>query len=287
MRWSQVCLRVLCLVSLVAVGAAGVSDAGELKVGVGRRVITPDPLLPGARASDAVLGVTFEYALTYPQPGVIGPVLKANKGETQRVLPLMRGDVTLDGVVVSLQPGAPSLLVRTLDDAPLLAQPGQSATAAVLGLGFPNPSSEQTLILPQHGVGMRIIRQDNATTSAADDSFVVEVFQGDSEQPIQRFTIRDSQVERIQTPVGEMPLGFVPVPMLQVQAYSAPNHWLLLPAALLLLAGALGFRRRPAFLLAQAGPWPVERSVVIIQTDHAVALETLRRVIEAEPQETP
>ncbi|HQY92748.1 MAG: hypothetical protein WAU00_19180 [Caldilinea sp.] len=248
---------------------------------------TPDPLLPGARASDAVLGVTFEYALTYPQPGVIGPVLKANKGETQRVLPLMRGDVTLDGVVVSLQPGAPSLLVRTLDDAPLLAQPGQSATAAVLGLGFPNPSSEQTLILPQHGVGMRIIRQDNATTSAADDSFVVEVFQGDSEQPIQRFTIRDSQVERIQTPVGEMPLGFVPVPMLQVQAYSAPNHWLLLPAALLLLAGALGFRRRPAFLLAQAGPWPVERSVVIIQTDHAVALETLRRVIEAEPQETP
>jgi hypothetical protein len=184
----------------------------------------PASLLPGEYASDTVLGVAFEYVLTYPAPGVIGPVLRVNKGERQQLLPLTPTELTLDGVVVTAQPGAPALLVRTLDGAPSLAQPGQTNVVAALGLGFPNPGSEQALVIPQVGVGLRIIRQDNGTVSAADDAFVVEVFQGDSEEAVQRFTINGSQVERIATPVGELPLSFIPMPMFQVQAYTAPGH---------------------------------------------------------------
>lgn len=242
----------------------------------------PSPLLPGERASDAGLGVTFEYALTYPEANVIGPVLKVTKDATQQVFPLERNNVSIDGVVVDMQPGSPALIVRTLDDRPLLAQPGQANTLATLGLGFPNPGSEETLVLPEYGVGMRIIRQDNSTAPAADDSFAVEVFQGDSEQPVQRFTVGGSQAERIQTPLGEVPLGFVPLPMFQVRAYSAPGSWLLLPAALLVLAGVFGFRRKPAFLLAQAGIWPVDRSVVVVQTDRVGVLDALRLRLERE-----
>lgn len=244
---------------------------------------TPAALLPGEHASDAALGVTFEYALTYPQPGVIGPVLNVNRGEAHSTLPLAHSTVVIDGVVVAVQPGAPALLVRTLDDALLLAQPGQVNAAAVLGLDFPNPGSEQSLVMAQQGVGMRIIRQDGAPADGA-QPFVVEVFQGDSEQPVQRFTVNGSQVERIQTPDGTVPLGFIPLPMFQVQAYSALNGWLLLPVLALVIGGVLGFRRKPAFLLAQAGPWPIDRSVAILQSDSPAALAALRQMIEPEPQ---
>ena len=240
---------------------------------------SPASLLPGEHASDAVLGVAFEYALTYPTPGVIGPVLRASKGERQQLLPLTYTEFTLDGVVVTAQPGAPALLVRMLNDAPWLAQPGQTNAVATLGLGFPNPGSEQALVIPQAGIGLRIIRQDNGTTSAADDAFVVEVFQGDSEEPVQRLTINGSQVERIVTPVGELPLSFIPMPMFQVQAYTAPSLWWLLLVLGLIAAGAWGFRRRPTFLLAQASLWPIDRTVVIVQTNHVAALEAVRRAL--------
>ncbi len=244
---------------------------------------TSAALLPGEHASDTALGVAFEYALTYPQPGIIGPVLHVNRGETRRTLPLAPSTIDIDGVVVAVQPGAPALLVRTLDDAALLAQPGQVNAAAVLGLDFPNPGSEQSLVMPQHGVGMRIIRQDGAPADGA-NPFVVEVFQGDSAQPVQRFTVNGSQVERIETPGGTVPLGFIPLPMFQVQAYSALNGWLLVPVLALVIGGALGFRRKPAFLLAQAGPWPIDRSVTILQSDSPAALAALRQVIEPEAQ---
>lgn len=239
----------------------------------------PAPLLPGERTSDSVLGVAFEYVLTYPTSGVIGPVLSVTKDARQELLPLTPTQLTLDDVVVTVQPGAPAILVRMLDGAPWLAQPGQATAVAELGLGFPNPGSEQALVIPHVGVGLRIIRQDNGTATAADDAFVVEVFQGSSEEPVQRVTINGSQVERIKTPRGELPLSFIPMPMFQVRAYTAPGLWWLAPAFILVGVGALGFRRRPIFLLAQAGPWPIERTVVIIQTNHAVALEGVRRTL--------
>lgn len=239
----------------------------------------PASLLPGERASDGVLGVAFEYALTYPAPGVIGPVLRVNKGGRQEELSLTPTELVLDGVVVVAQPGAPALLVQTLDGAPWLAQPGQSNAVAQIGLGFPNPGSEQALVIPHVGIGLRIIRQDNGTTAAADDAFVVEVFQGNREEAVQRITINGSQVERILTPLGELPINFIPTPMFQVQAYTAPSLWWLAPALLLGAAGALGHRRRPIFLLAQAGPWPIDRTVVVIQTNHAPALNDVRRTL--------
>ena len=72
--------------------------------------------------------------------------------------------------------------------------------------------------------------------------------------------------------------------MFQVQAYSALNGWLLVPVLALVIGGALGFRRKPAFLLAQAGPWPIDRSVTILQSDSPAALAALRQVIEPEAQ---
>lgn len=245
---------------------------------VAGRQFLPSPLLPTERASDPVLGVTFEYELLYPRANSVGPVVSVAVDGERRQFPLEeRVRATVNGVSINAQPGSPGLLVHTIDDSAQLARPGQANTATALGLGFPSPGSEETLVLPQQGVGLRIIRQDNGTAPAADDSFVVEVLQSDRDEPVQRFTIGRSQVERIATPFGEILLGFVPMPMMQVQANTSPGLWLMLPAAVLAIGGLWGFRRRPAFLLAQSGPWPVDRCVLVVQTDRADALDTLRR----------
>ncbi len=242
------------------------------------RQFLPSPLLPGERASEPVLGVTFAYELVFPRANTVGPVVSVAVNGERRMFPLEeRVNTTLEGVSIHAQPGSPALLVRTIDESAQLARPGQANSVPALGLGFPSPGSEETLVLPQQGVGLRIIRQDNGTAPAADDSFVVEVFQGDREEPVQRFTVGRSQVERITTPYGEIPLGFVPMPMMQVRADTSPGLWLLLPALLLALGGLWGFRRRPAFLLAQSGPWPVDRAVLVIQTDQPAALEAVRQ----------
>ncbi|MFN3332430.1 MAG: hypothetical protein ACK47M_07960 [Caldilinea sp.] len=241
----------------------------------------PAPLLPGDRASDAVLGLTAEYQLTSPQPGVLGPVLKVTRGDSEQTLPLQHIAVSLDNVNVAVQPGAPVLIVYTLDERALLVRPGQPNRVAMTSLGFPDPGSEQVLLLPESNVGIRLVRQDGEASAVA-DSFVIEVFQGDSEAPTQRFTIARSEVRRIETASDDILLGFAPIAMFQMQAYTTPGVWLLAPALVLAAVGAYGFRRRPTFLLAQVGPWPLERSVIVLQTNRRGEVEEVRRILDAQ-----
>jgi hypothetical protein len=272
--WSESLVRPLLPIGMILALVVVVWYAGA------GHSFAPPPLLPGERASDTTLGLAVEYVLTYPEPGVVGPVLRVTQDELQRSLPLEAGSIVLDGATVNARPGAPALLVHTLDNTALLARPGQTTPAASITLGFPNPGSEQVLVLPEHAIGMRMIRQDDGAPSARDDAFVVEVFQGDGEEATQRFVVNGSQVKPIETANGAIPIGFVPLAMFQVHAYTTPGIWLIAPAALLVLAGIFGFRRKPAFLLVQAGPWPVERSVVILQGDQPAAVDELRNTIE-------
>lgn len=243
----------------------------------------PPPLLPGERSSDTTAGLLLEYLLLYPQPGVVGPVLRLTKGSHERLLPLAPSSSTIEGIHVDVQPGSPALLVHTVDGSAQLARPGQPGGTETVSLGFSNPGSEQVLLLPGYELGLRIIRQNSGSSAVAESTFSVEIFQGDT--VAQRLTIQGSQIERIDTPAGPVLLGFVPIPMFQVQIYTTPGTWLLLPALLLAVAGAAGFRRKPLFLLAQLAPWPVERSVVVLQSNSPALLAELRQTLDS--LETP
>jgi hypothetical protein len=71
-------------------------------------------------------------------------------------------------------------------------------------------------------------------------------------------------------------LAFVPLPSLAIQVRRMPALWLLVPALVLIVAGAFGFWPRPGFVLAQIGPWPVERSVITVQSDLRSEMTSLR-----------
>lgn len=195
------------------------------------------------------------------------------------------------GVYLRARYGDPSLLVRTVDGAPLLLLPSRGARSAHAGLVFPASGSEAFVVLPQQAIALRILRVAEENQSL----FFVEVFddfesatgenvqptdvQPTDVQPSDRITVRDWQ--RIELDDGAVALEFRAMPGLDVRAVSLPSLWLLLLALLCLLPGSVSLRRRPAFLLAQVVPW-AEQSVVIAQCSARDERDRLRAWLVAQ-----
>ena len=238
-------------------------------------------LIPGASAVDSIHGLTMQYELARPVDGVLTPRLRVALGdESTPVTVAPRMAAQLAGVDVVARAVAPALEVRTLADSADLARPGQAATVSALGLGFPTDGSEETVLLPKIGAGLRIVRDGQNTPAADDDIFLVEVFSGASEQPLRRFQVTSSQVETIRVRGQGDPaltLAFVPLPALAVEARATPGQWLLVLALLLAVIGLFGYRQQPGFVLVQLGPWPEQRTVMTMQSDLPGELAALRR----------
>lgn len=75
-------------------------------------------------------------------------------------------------------------------------------------------------------------------------------------------------------------LRFVPMSSMAAAVHYQPAIWLLWVALVLVVAGAVGYCYRPAFLLLQLAPWPTARTVVVAQSDGAAEIERLRLALE-------
>jgi len=251
---------------------------------------TPTLLVPGERTTDAVHNVRLEYRLDQPAPATIAPVLQATVGGESIALPVQSEmQSRLGGVDVKAQPGAPALVVRTVDGSPLLARPGQANPVAAIGLGFPSAGSEETLLMPTEAIGLRIVRIEQGMPGPVGDSFLVEVFQGGSEEAIMRVTIGGSEIVTIPTKQGALALALVPLPSLAIQVRQTPGTWLLWLSIALGAVGALGFWQQTGFVLAQVGAWPEDRTVITVQTDLPGEMASLRRWYagQQEPEISP
>ena len=240
---------------------------------------TADVLIPGERAADAVHAVRLEYRVNQAGTALLAPTLVASVGDSAIAIPVASEmSETLDGVAVEARQSGPALWVQTADGTPLLARPGQLNPVTTIGLGFPNAGSEETLLLPTLGTGLRIVRDDRETLSTDDYTFWVEVFHGDSEQAVARISVGGSQVEYIETPTGlSVALAFVTLPGLHVQVHYAPGLWLFGLALGLAAIGLVGFWVSTDFLVAQIGPWPEERTVITLQSNLADMMTSIQR----------
>jgi hypothetical protein len=217
---------------------------------------------------------------------MMAPALRVEMNEQVTTVPFggpLRANI--DGANVDLEPGPPGLVVQTADGTTLLARPGQTTTSAQIGLGFPRAGSEETLLLPQQGIGLRIVRTGPGISGADERAtFLVEVYRGNSEAPVRRFTVDRSRAEIVGGDAPEengVVLAFVPLATLDARVGRAPEAWLFWLALALTLIGLLGYRRQPGFALVQVGPWPDQRAVVNVQTDDAQALAMLQARFEA------
>jgi hypothetical protein len=241
-------------------------------------------LIPGAPAVDSVHDLSLQYELARPVDGVLTPRLRIALGDASvAAVVASRVEAQVAGVEVVARAVAPALEVRSLAEGADLARPGQAAAVSALGLGFPADGSEETVLLPGIGAGLRIVRDGQNTPAVDDDVFTVEVYSGASEQPLRRFTVSSSQIETIRVRGPGDPaltLAFVPLPALAVEARSAPGQWLMIVALILAAAGLIGYLQHPGFVLLQVGPWPEQRTVMTVQSDLPSEFSLLRFFVE-------
>jgi hypothetical protein len=235
-------------------------------------------------AVDSVHDLSLQYELARPVDGVLTPRLRIALGDDSvAAVVASRVEAQVAGVEVVAQAVAPALEVRSLAEGADLARPGQAAAVSALGLGFPADGSEETVLLPGIGAGLRIVRNGQNTPAVDDDVFTVEVYSGASEQPLRRFTVSSSQIETIRVRGPGDPaltLAFVPLPALAVSARAAPGQWLMIVALILTAAGLVGYLQRPGFVLLQVGPWPEQRTVMTVQSDLPSEFSLLRSFVE-------
>jgi hypothetical protein len=255
-----------------------------LVVVAGWELSTP-VLAPGAEFRLSNHAITLQYSVTHTTAGV-EPQLNIQVSPASAVFPVAATG-SIDGVNVRVRPSLPSLYVTTTGGEPALARAGQTETNAGLGLTFPSPGSEESIILPNEAIGLRVVRLGEEAAGAAGAGFLLEVYRGESSQPARRMTIGAERVERVALNEGGLALEIVQLPGVVVDFRHTPGLWLLWPALALVLAGALSFWYRPAFLLIQVAPWPVQRSVVVAQSDDPAALAPVLIHLVATEESTP
>jgi hypothetical protein len=233
--------------------------------------LTLTALAPGSSYRNSAQDVALTYQATAADPGPAASVLLVSLGEEEGTLAVdEEWRLRLGATDVRAEPDGPGLLVEAADGRAALVRPGQSRGAAQVGLVFPAIGSEETLLLPDDGLGLRVVRSAESATP-----FLVEVYESDNVQPVQRIPLSADGVATL--PVGDaaIDLRFTPLPSLAVTVRHIPAPWLFWVALALTAVGGIGFLRAPAFLLAQIDPWPPERSVVVLQGPRSADLQQL------------
>jgi hypothetical protein len=165
---------------------------------------------------------------------------------------------------------APGLLISTATGNPELLRLGQAVPSYAVGLSFPLPGTEDTVLLPEAGIGLRLVR---STTS--EEEFLVEVYQSDAIQPAQRLVISQSTPQTITIDPQGLALHLLPQPALRISVRYVPALWLMVLAFAIILVGAVGFWRRPSLGSIQLVPWTPHDSMLILQSTSPLELDRL------------
>lgn len=235
--------------------------------------ITSPPLAPGATFRAASRNLTLQYTapLTATGPAeVVGHL----QGIAIRLPADQPSQVRTAAATIQVRPAYPAVLMVVSDQQAQLTLPGDPTARAHLGLVFAVPGSEESVLIPQQGLGLRIVQL------ADSNAFVLELYRSDAIQPIYRAELTPGG--RVTVPLDSYDTTLVvsSQPGLRVDVRHLPGLWLVPVGLLLTLVGALAFMRQSNFVVTQVAPWGEEASVVIMQSDQPQVIEKLRADLE-------
>lgn len=261
------------LTPLLPLGILLIVTAIWLAITFGWQVITP-ALAPGDVYRSVNQGLTVHYPA--PVEGGMASVAEISlRGATRQVS--SEDEVSrfrLGDATITLRRTVPALWVATSDGAALLAQPGVAEAESALGLVFPTPGSEESLLLPDEVAGLRLVRRTDLP-----DAFMVELYRSTDVQPSLRAEV--SAPDTITVPLENgRGLRITPARALQADVHYLPGLWLAWLGMAASLAGAIGAALRPAYLLLQIAPWPDARTLVVAQASRPADLAALVTSLE-------
>ncbi|RME65263.1 MAG: hypothetical protein D6790_02090 [Caldilineae bacterium] len=238
--------------------------------------VTPPVLAPGEAFHFPRRGLTLTYSPGSPAAGEGDQtaVLQVQIGDASKSLPVAQGSYArLNNASIWVERAAPGLFLSSEGGATFLL-PGQSRASTSQGFVFPAPGSEESVLIPEAGVGVRMVRLPD------EDAFLLEVIGSGQGDAVQRLEIRGDENLSLPLVQGERAgeeatLGIHFLPGLQVRVRYMPGDWLLWLGVALIVIGALGYWRRPFFTLVQLSPWPRSRSVLVVQSDAPEPLRML------------
>lgn len=250
--------------------------------------VRPPLLVPFDQFRDPTHELALLYQLPSGEEAGEEPVLTARVGERSGRLPvdqpatLELGSVTLQSTPEGVALVAESWAAQGEERTPALSVPGGPATNR-LSFAFPTVGGEEFLLVSGAQTGLRIVRLPEA------GRFLVEIYQGEASQPVERFEMRDDESRSLtlgQGP-GQVVVRFFFLPTLSVQVRHLPLGWLFWLTLPLIGLGAAGFVRRPSFLLVQAAPWPPDQTLLLAQASHPALLEAVQALVNQEGGEEP
>lgn len=262
--------RAVYLMPLLPLGLLLIVAAIWLALVFGWQVTTP-ALAPG----DAYRSVNQGLTVHHPAPsGAAPPVAEITVGGATRQI-ASAADVThfgLGDASITVRRTIPALWLSS-EGAALLAQPDTTPVAA-LGLVFPTPGSEESVLLPDEVAGLRLVRRTDLP-----DAFMVELYRSADVQPSLRAEV--SAPEPVTIPLNDgRTLQVTPTRALQVDVRYLPGLWIAWLGMAAILAGAAGAWLRPAYLLLQLSPWPGAATLLVAQAASRADLEALAAGLE-------
>ena len=236
--------------------------------------VAPAPLAPGSEFHFSRQGLRLGYSVMNENSGS-GQVaaLQVQLGDSTQLLPVgSTRTARLNNTSIRMQANVPGIFLES-DTPGMLLLPGQSRTTDRIGFVFPTAGSEESVLIPDGDVGLRLVRL------AEEGRFLVETIpsQGGAvtRGEISQDETRTIELIRGERAGSEASLRIRFLPGLNVRVRYLPGDWLLWGALVLGLAGAVGYLRRPFFALVQLAPWPDERSVLVVQSSSPEPLAEL------------
>lgn len=261
--------------------------------------VTPPPLAPGGVFHFPQRALNMRYALLDgdEKPAGGSAAVQVELGDASQVLPV-NGSRTarLNNTAIHIEADVPGILLESEGSLNFLL-PGRTGTAKRVGFVFPTAGSEESVLIPDADLGVRLVRL------AQEGRFLVEVIAGNGETVArQEISAGDQRFVQFPSPLANAATSAAPdirdvpltgllsgsqtgdggfgmhlrfLPGVTVRVRYLPGDGLLWASLALVLAGAVGYLRRPYFALVQLGPWGEERSVLVVQSSSAEPLTDL------------
>ena len=247
---------------------------------LGWEVVSPS-IPPGESYSYPPQNLELQYSATaplnQPESPLLNLALQVKIGDESGTLPVdSDSSIRIGDVAVEAQPGPPGLLVSSVSGAEILAIQDQPRASAGVGLIFPGEGNEQVVRLPEESIGLRIVR----SSREPEPDYLIEIISvvGGIERDSQQVEIQNGESKYVALDSGTVSLRFDPLPALDVRVRYLPNAWLLMVTLGLVVAGAVGFLFRPAFVLAQIRSWHGDTVAVIAQSNSKDEMQRVKEI---------